>query len=336
MLEKLGRINNWIAKYMTVWIIIGAIIAYNIPGPIAPLASYSNYCIMAVMLSMGLTVSLEDFRLVLTRPLDVFWGVLFRYLIMPFVAFGIVHLLSLPTPLAVGLILVGCCPSGVASNVMTYLSRGDSALSITLSTVNTLLSPLLTPLMFTFLAGSMIKVPTGSLILSITEIVIVPVIVGALLHTFLPKVVEFITPFVPLISVLAILITTSSGVAKSADMLANVALVAALAVVLHNLSGLTLGYWSARAVRMPRNKAKALCFEIGMENGGLAMTLALTYLAPVAVIPAAIFNVVHNITGPTLAAYWRQKDSRAEAITATAASKGETTVEASNEESSNK
>lgn len=312
MLDKLGKFVSFMTKYFTIWIVLGAIAAYMNPEPFKPLSKYVSYCIMAVMLSMGLTVSINDFKLVILRPKDVFWGIVLRYMIMPFVAVGLTKLLNLPPVLAVGLILVGCCPSGVASNVMTFLSKGDAALSVTVSSVNTIIAPLITPFMFAFLAGAIIQVNAMAILFDILKIVLIPVFLGAIIRAYASDFVDKITPIIPIISLIAIFVTTSSGVALSSAQLATVAGIAFLAVILHNLTGLTVGYLAARGVGMPHFKAKAISFEIGMENGGLAMALALAHLAPLAFIPAAIFNVVHNITGPALATYWRNKEERAE------------------------
>lgn len=312
MLEKLGKIVKFITKYFSVWIILGVIAAFFNPEPFKPLAKYVPYCIMAVMLSMGLTVSVGDFKLVFSCPKDVFWGIVLRYMIMPFIALGLTKLLNLPPVLAAGLILVGCCPSGVASNVMTFLAKGDTALSITVSSINTIIAPFVTPFIFAFLVGSIVPVDANAILMDILKIVLIPVFLGAVIRAVASDFVDKIMDIIPIISVIAIFVTTSSGFALSAGSLANVALIAFVAVVMHNLLGLTTGYWAARGVGMPHFKAKALCFEIGMENGGLAMALALAHLAPLAFIPAAIFNLIHNVSGPILAGHWREKEEKRE------------------------
>ncbi|CVK20929.1 MULTISPECIES: bile acid:sodium symporter family protein [Sporomusa] len=320
MLEKLGSMVKFITRYFSVWIILGVIAAYYNPEPFKPLSQYVPYCIMAVMLSMGLTVSINDFKLVFSRPKDVFWGIVLRYIIMPFIALFLTKVLSLPPVLAAGLILVGCCPSGVASNVMTFLAKGDTALSITVSTINTIIAPLITPFMFAFLVGSFVPVDAEKILLDILKIVLVPVFLGAVIRGVASDFVDRIMPVIPIVSVIAIFITTSSGFALSAGSLAQVAVISIIAVFLHNILGLTTGYWAARAVGMPHFKAKAICFEIGMENGGLAMALALAHLAPLAFIPAAIFNLAHNLTGPLLASYWREQEEKKELAMAQAGS----------------
>ncbi len=179
MLVKLGNFVTFVTKYFSLWIILGVVAAYFNPEPFKPLSKYVSYCIMAVMLSMGLTVSVSDFKLVILRPKDVFWGIVLRYMIMPFVAFGLTKLLDLPPVLAAGLILVGCCPSGVASNVMTFLAKGDTALSITVSSINTIIAPFITPFMFAFLVGSIVPVDATAILLDILKIFLIPVILGS-------------------------------------------------------------------------------------------------------------------------------------------------------------
>lgn len=312
MLEKLGKFVKFMMKYFTLWIVLGAVAAYIYPEPFKPLSAYVSYCIMAVMLSMGLSTSVDDFKLVFTRPKDVFWGIILRYMIMPFVALALTKILGLPEVLAVGMILVGCCPSGVASNVMTYLAKGDTALSVTVSSVNTVIAPFVTPFIFAFLAGAMIEVNTQAILLDILKIVLIPVALGILIRKYASDFVDKIQPIVPIVSLIAIFVTTSSGFSLSASSFADVAWIAFVAVVLHNLIGLSTGFLAARAVGMPEFKAKAISFEIGMENGGLAMALAIAHLAPLAFIPAAIFNLVHNITGPMVASFFRARAEKAE------------------------
>ena len=312
MLEKLGKFVKFMMKYLTLWIVLGAVAAYIYPEPFKPLSAYVSYCIMAVMLSMGLSTSVDDFKLVFTRPKDVFWGIILRYMIMPFVALALTKILGLPEVLAVGMILVGCCPSGVASNVMTYLAKGDTALSVTVSSVNTVIAPFVTPFIFAFLAGAMIEVNTQAILLDILKIVLIPVALGILIRKYASDFVDKIQPIVPIVSLIAFFVTTSFGFSLSASSFADVAWIAFVAVVLHNLIGLSTGFLAARAVGMPEFKAKAISFEIGMENGGLAMALAIAHLAPLAFIPAAIFNLVHNITGPMVASFFRARAEKAE------------------------
>jgi len=308
-METMEKIAKFITKLFPVWVIVFAGIAFLSPDPFKPFGKYIPYLLGLIMLGMGLTMSLDDFKLVLTRPKDVFYGVLLRCFIMPGVAFAVAKLLDLPPSLAAGLILVGACPSGTASNVMTFIAKGDTALSVTVSSINTVLAPILTPYIFLFLAGTLIPIDAGALLYDILKIVLFPVTIGIVVRMFASDVVERITKVIPLVSVLSIIAIISIVVALSAAKLATVAGIAFAAVALHNALGLSLGYGASRAVGINHKKSKAICFEIGMENSGLAVALAIAHLDPIAAIPGAIFSVWHNFTGSILAGFWAARDA---------------------------
>ncbi len=301
------QIIKKITQLFPLWVILFSTLAFFSPSIFVPFKGWIVYLLGTIMLGMGLTMSPNDFKLVLSRPKDVIAGIVLRYLIMPFVAFGVAKLLNLSPALAAGLILVGCCPSGTASNVMTFLGKGDTALSVTVSSFNTILAPLITPYMFLFLAGSIIPIDVTALLFDILKVVLLPVMIGIAINMAVGKTIEKVMFAIPLVSVAAIVFTISIVVALSAAKLATVALIAFAAVAMHNAFGLGLGYGSSRLVGMNVHKSKAICFEIGMENSGLAVALALVHLDPVAAIPGAIFSVWHNLTGSLLAGYWASK-----------------------------
>lgn len=306
----LGNIAHIITKFFPLWIVIMSILAFSFPDPFKPVGKMIPYLLGIIMLSMGLTMKLDDFKLILSRPKDVIYGIVLRYLIMPLVAFSVVHLLGLPPLIGAGLILVGCCPSGTASNVMTLVAKGDIALSVTVSSLNTVLAPLLTPYLFLFLAGTLIPVNAEALFVDIVKIVLLPVALGIAIGTLMPKIVNKVTAILPVISVLAILGVLSAVVALSANRLASVALLIFVAVILHNGVGLCLGYWTPRLLGMTPPKARAISFEIGMENSGLAVALAIAHLDPLAAIPGVVFSMWHCISGSFLAGYWgRDRDN---------------------------
>lgn len=311
-MEKLERISKIITKLFPLWVVLFAVYAFLNPDPFKPHAKLIPYGLGLIMLGMGLTMTLNDFKLVLTRPKDVLYGVAFRYLIMPFVGFAVAKLLGLPPALAAGLILVGCCPSGTASNVMTFLARGDTALSVTVSSFNTVLAPLLTPYIFLLLAGTLIPIKAEALLIDILKIVLLPIAIGIGLRTFLSSFVNKIMTIVPVVSVICIVLVIAVVIALNAAKLATVAGIALLAVALHNAFGLGLGYGASRAAGMSTDKSKAICFEIGMENSGLAVALALAHLDPIAAVPGAIFSVWHNLTGSVLAGYWSSRKDKEE------------------------
>ncbi|WP_378955942.1 bile acid:sodium symporter family protein [Pelosinus sp. sgz500959] len=302
------KIAKFITKLFPVWVVLFAAIAFLSPAPFKPFATYIPYLLGLIMLGMGLTMTLDDFKLVFTRPKDVLYGVLLRYIIMPSVAFLVAKLLGLPPSLAAGLILVGACPSGTASNVMTFIAKGDTALSVTISSVNTILAPIFTPFLFLFLAGTLIPINAEALLIDILKIVLFPIILGIVVRTFASEFVNRVMVIIPLISVLSIIAIIAIVVALSAAKLVTVAVIAFIAVALHNALGLGLGYGASRTMGMSHKKAKAVSFEIGMENSGLAVALAIAHLDPIAAIPGVIFSVWHNFTGSLLAGYWGSKD----------------------------
>lgn len=301
------KVAQFICKNMTLWVVAISVIAFFYPAPFKPVGKYISYMLGIIMLGMGLTMSFEDFRLVLTRPKDVFYGVFFRYLIMPLVGFGVAKMLGLSPALAAGMVLLGAAPSGTGSNVMTYIAKGDTALSVTVSSVNTILAPVLTTYIFSYLAGGMLPIDVGALLLDIVKIVLVPVAAGIALHSAAPKMVEKITKVVPAVSVIFIITIMSSVVALNASKLATMALVLCVAVAIHNIAGLVLGYYAGKAVGMSEKKSRAVTFEIGMENSGLAVALALAHLDPMAALPGAVMTVWEYMTGSLLASYWGNK-----------------------------
>jgi BASS family bile acid:Na+ symporter len=306
-MKSVDKLISVVTRLFPLWVLLCATIAYLTPATFKPYGSTIPWLLGLVMLGMGLTMRLADFALVLKRPRDVLAGVLLRYLIMPLVALGVTRLLNLPPSLGAGLILVGCCPSGTASNVMTLISKGDTALSVTVSAINTVLAPIVTPFIFLYLAGTLIPIDTGALLTDILKIVLAPIAIGVALNMVAGPLVRKLQTFIPLVSVVAIIVIITIVIALSAAKLATVAMIAFIAVALHNALGLGLGYGAARGVGMSHRQGKAIAFEIGMENSGLAVALALAHLDPVAAIPGAIFSVWHNFTGSMLAGYWAGK-----------------------------
>jgi BASS family bile acid:Na+ symporter len=307
-MESVDKVAKFITKLFPLWMILFAAVAYLVPDPFKPYAPCIPWLLGVVMLGMGLTMNLNDFRLVFKRPREVVAGVVLRYLIMPGVGFCIAKLLGLSPSLAAGVILVGCCPSATSSNVMTFIAKGDTALSVAVSSINTVLAPLVTPFIFLFLAGTMIPIDAVALLYDILKIVVAPIAVGVMINMAVGDAIRQIVKFGPLISVVAIVAIVAIIVALSAAKLATVALIAVVAVALHNVFGLGLGYGAARGIGMTHTKSKAISFEIGMENTGLAVALAVAHLDPIAAVPAAIFTLCHNFTGTLLASYWGGRD----------------------------
>lgn len=288
-------------------ILAGAAVALILPGAFAGWGAGVVPALMIIMFGMGLTLSLPDFALVLKRPLPVLAGVLLQFTIMPLLALCIATVLDLPPQLAAGLILVGSVPGGTSSNVVTYLAKGDVALSVTMTSLSTLLSPLLTPLVTLALAGQFLSVPTGDLALSLVKIVLIPIVLGLIIHSLLPGFVRRIEPILPWVSVLGITYVVIAVVSGSGEVLAAAGLGLLAGVILHNLLGYGLGYAVAALVRFPVASRRAVSVEVGMQNSGLAAGLAAQYFSPEAALPGAIFSVWHNISGGILASIWGRR-----------------------------
>ena len=298
------KICKLISDYMGVLVLLAAITAFLWPDTLSQVKpTIINPLLGVIMFGMGLTLRLEDFRVVFSRPKDILIGCLAQFTIMPLLAWTLARLFALDEALTVGVILVGCCPGGTASNVITYLSRGDLALSVGMTGVSTLLAPVVTPLMVWLLAGKTVDVDVAAMFLSILWVVILPIVVGLVVKRLWPKQTERATSYLPALSSLTIALIVMIVIAASAHRLMVGGMIIILVVILHNLCGLSLGYLIGYLLRLSWPKRKALSIEVGMQNSGLASSLATLHFAayPMAIIPGAIFSVWHNISGAIVA-----------------------------------
>lgn len=301
------KVCDFIARWMGVLVLLMAVFALLVPGPMAAIdTQVINPLLGLIMFGMGLTLSAKDFGVVLSRPKDVLMGCLAQFTVMPFMAWLLAQVFGLPKELALGVILVGCCPGGTASNVITYLAKGDLALSVGMTATSTLLAPLMTPFLVWLLAGTMVDVDTLGMIRSIVYVVIAPIIGGLLCQRYLPQLTRRIVPYLPAFSTLMITMVVGIVVSHTADKLLAGGLVVVIVVMLHNLSGLAIGYGVGRLLHMKREKSVALSIEVGMQNSGLASSLAVLHFAafPLATIPGAVFSVWHNISGALAARFY--------------------------------
>ncbi|UIZ92997.1 bile acid:sodium symporter family protein [Corynebacterium sp. CNCTC7651] len=291
-------------------VIIGGLLGYFAPAVIEPISGWTTWLLGIVMFGMGLTLKASDFALIAKRPLPVLIGVIAQFVIMPLLALLITWILRLPPELAVGVILVGCAPGGTSSNVVSYLARGDVALSVTMTAVSTLLAPIMTPLLTLWLAGQQMEVSAGAMAISIVKMVLVPVTLGILINVFAPKFVEAILPALPWISVIAISMIVANVVFGSRDKLVQAGLIVLFAVMLHNVFGYVLGYFAGKLTGQPETASRTMAVEVGMQNSGMAATLAAAHFTPLAALPAAVFSVWHNLSGAVLAMFFRARDQR--------------------------
>lgn len=262
------------------------------------------------MFGMGLTISLDDFKVVFSRPKDVVIGCAAQFTIMPALAWALARIFGLDEALTIGVVLVGCCPGGTASNVMTYLAKGDLALSVGMTGVSTILAPFLTPALTWLLAGKSVEVDTVGMFVDILWVVILPICLGFAAKRFFPRATERVVRFMPTVSSVAIAAIIALVMAANAKRLATGGFAVVLVVILHNLCGLVLGYLIAAVLRLAEPKRRALCIEVGMQNSGLAASLAATHFAayPMAAIPGVFFSVWHNISGAVVARFFAKRD----------------------------
>ncbi|WP_430461900.1 bile acid:sodium symporter family protein [Thalassolituus sp. LLYu03] len=304
-----------INQYFPLFAVLVSLFAWGNPASLTGLKDAIVPLLTIVMFCMGLTLRWADFRRVWRKPQGVALGVALQFILMPLLAWLLVQLLALPQELAIGLIIVGACSGGTASNVMTYLARGDVALSVSMTLVSTLAGVLLTPWLVALYADASIAVNTQAMLFSIAQIVVLPIVAGLLCNRFLPQVGQSLNAHLPDISSVLILLIIAIIVALNADEISVMGMSAVLAVVLHNLSGLLLAYVIARATGQTEVAARTIAIEVGMQNSGLAVALALKFYGPVAALPGALFSVWHNISGSLLAAFWKwQTDRRVRAV----------------------
>ncbi|SDV46147.1 ketopantoate/pantoate/pantothenate transporter PanS [Chitinasiproducens palmae] len=295
---------SFITRLFPLWALLVAIAAYFAPSVFRPIGPSVTTLLAVIMFSMGVTLRFEDFRRVIVRPGPVLAGLGLHYLIMPLAAWAIAKALHMPPDLTTGMILVGSVASGTASTVMVYLSRGDVALSVTISAMSTFVGVIATPLLTRLYVSADIAVDVGGLLKSIVEVVAIPVVLGLVINHFLHAFVRRIEPVLPVISVLAILAIIGAVVAGTQASIASVGPMVMVAVVLHNGIGLLGGYWGGRLLGFDEAVCRTLALEVGMQNSGLAATLGKLYFTPLAALPGALFSVWHNLSGSLLAGYW--------------------------------
>lgn len=299
-----------------VLVLVAGAIGLASPGTFAGWSVSVPYLLGVVMFCMGLTMTKVDFQGVAKRPWAVGLGLVAHYVIMPGLGWLIAHVLGLSPQLAAGVILVGCAPSGTASNVVTYLARGDVALSVSVATVSTVLAPLVTPPLTLLLAGAYLPVDAGSMMTDILKTVLLPVLAGLTVRFLAGRYVDRVLGALPWLSAVTVAVIVAVVVGGSATAIKSAAAMVLLAVVLHNGLGLLLGYGAGKAAGLGKPGSRAMAFEVGMQNSGLAASLATAHFSPLAALPAAIFSVWHNVSGALVAAWMSYRSRKAETAAA--------------------
>ena len=296
-----------LTQLFPLWAIIISILAWLYPPLFSSYKPLIVPLLSVVMFGMGLTLQLSDFSYVFQMPRLIFLGIVLQYTIMPLTAVALSSIMKLDPVLTAGMILVGTCPGGTASNVICYLARGNVALSITLTAISTLLAVILTPALTAELVSKSIHVPALDMLLSIFYMVIVPVSAGVLLNHVAGRILKPVSVFFPLVSVIAIVFIIAIIVSLNADNFQQIGPAVLIAVILHNCAGLMLGYYTSRLLGYSPAECRTLAIEVGMQNSGLAVALAIKYFTATAALPGAIFSIWHNLSGSILAGFWSRR-----------------------------
>lgn len=303
-MPHLLKLTQFVSKTFALWVLLFAFLAFVSPEAFLEIRGYIPYLLGIVMFGMGITLTFNDFSEVVKHPKSVIVGVVGQFVIMPAIAFALAKLFVLPTDLAIGVILVGACPGGTSSNVMTYLAKGNTALSVACTTISTLLAPLLTPIIFYVLASQWIDIDASAMFASVLKMVLFPIFLGLVIRALFKKQMAQISQTMPLVSVIAIVLILAAVVAGSKDKIIDSGLLIFGVVVLHNCLGYLVGFIAAKALRLNNYDSKAIAIEVGMQNSGLGAALATAHFNPIAAVPSAVFSFWHNVSGPILANYF--------------------------------
>lgn len=302
-MQTLLKFTQFISKTFAIWVVVFAFIAAQFPDTFKIFVPWIPYLLGIVMLGMGLTLTFKDFGEVTRNPKAVIIGVIAQFVVMPTIAFALAKLFQLPSELAIGMILVGCCPGGTSSNVMTFLAKGNTALSVACTTISTLLAPVLTPAVFYLFASEWLDINAGAMFISVLKIVLLPIFAGVVIRSILKQKIEQFSQTMPLLSVVAIVLIVCAVVAVSKDRIIESGLLIFGVVALHNGLGYLIGYSISRLFKLPESDSRAVSIEVGMQNSGLGAALAAVHFKanPVIAVPSAVFSFWHNISGPILA-----------------------------------
>lgn len=303
ILKKIGIISSLASRYIGIIIIAFSCLAFFWRDGFSWMTNYTSVFLGVIMFGMGLTIKLDDFRAIFSRPKEVVIGAVAQYTIMPVIAWLLCKVMNLPADLALGVILVGCCPGGTASNVITYIAGGDVALSVGMTIVSTLAAPLMTPFLVYVLAGAWVEVSFWAMVLSVVKVILIPVLLGVFFRSLAGEHVDKVSDVMPLVSVVAIVMIIGGIVAVNAEKIVSCGVLVLGVVAIHNFCGMMLGFLAAKIFHVEYSRTTAIAIEVGMQNSGLAVSLAAANFAanPLATLPGAIFSVWHNIAGSIFA-----------------------------------
>ena len=305
-----NKILSFYTKYFVVWVVGLGVLAYFQPAPFISLKPYMDWFFALTMFGIGAVLAIDDFRKIAKNPVVVLIGCCAQFSIMPIGAFLVAKIFNLPAEVTVGLILTGCAPGAMASNVMSYIAKADTAYSVSLTTVSTLLCPLLTPGLTFLLAGSVMEVDFLAMVFSVMKMVILPLAAGFAVRHFFNSKIEKILKVFPAISVTFIIFICSLVIAMNKNYLLMITGPILLAGIVLNIYGMSAGFGVGSIFKMQQHRRRTLAIEIGMQNAGLGTVLALKHFGEQAAMPAAAFVFVCIITASVMAELWRRKDSK--------------------------
>ena len=305
-----NKILKFYTKYFVIWVVIGGIVAFHYPFLFTPLRPYMEIFFSITMLGIGAVLNKKEIQHIAKNPLIVCLGSFAQFTIMPLSAFFVSKIFNLPAPIALGLIITGCAPGAMASNVICYIARADTAYSVSLTTVSTLLTPIITPALTYLLANSILNVPFWALVFSVIKMVVLPLIIGFWIRHKLGNKIERFIEICPAISATFIVFICSLVIALNKNYLLMITSVVLFSVILLNISGMIMGYTAGHIFRMGRKQKRTLSIEIGMQNAGMGTVLALKHFGEQSAVPTAAFVFVCIFTASIMAEIWQKYDNK--------------------------
>ncbi len=315
MMNVVAMVSGWVGRYLTYLVLAAIGSAYMAPSLYAWAVPNTVWLLGVVMFGMGMTLHAADFKLVIERPKEVLVGTVCHYTIMPIVAYALVMFFDVPVDLAVGMILMGSCPSGTASNVMSFLAKGDVPLAVSITTVSTLLAPVMLPFLVWAMAGQWVTVSFGAMALTVVKVILVPLSLGLVVHRFVgERYLQQIKSVMVIVSAFAVLSILGGVIAVNGQKIVSVGFFMIALVLVHNLLGFALGYYFTGLLGMGKAQRHSVTLEVGMQNDALALSIASVFFVPMVAIPAAVGAAVHQITGSLLASLLARSMENYEAL----------------------
>lgn len=309
-------VGEGVSTLFPIWVALGCLMGLVKPNSyvwVTPKLTMLG--ITFTMLGMGMTLTFDDLKGAFAMPKELFAGFFLQYSVMPLSAFFVSKLLNLPSHYAAGLILVGCCPGGTASNIVTYIARGNVALSVLMTAASTLSAVVMTPLLTAKLAGQYVAVDAIGLLMSTLQVVLLPVLVGAFMNQYFKGVVKFVSPLMPPFAVATVAILCGNAIAQSSSAILMSGQQVVLAAVLLHVSGFFFGYVLSRTLGIDVSSSRTISIEVGMQNSVLGVVLATQHFGnPLTAVPCAVSSVCHSILGSALAGVWRRMKPEAQEV----------------------